>query len=277
LFNSIRRLFPKAIPVADDLAGGDSFPGAPSKMALGESWGRSGSGGNNAAFRHEPYLGLQPADFHRLDLESGLFDPSRVRRRPPDEERGPVSRQPSRRPGCRHTPRRQAAATCPTVARRLQSACGMDRCHDHRGHRPRAARADAGLAGRSQRPGLYRRHAQPACDAFRICERSISDSTHITSPYNDYDLVFENILCATRNETLELQVDAGGGPETTGYLSTALVTGAASGVSNATTFVMLSGNKRRAKFGCGIFRSDDHIQCAIGDRAQRYLSPEWRR
>lgn len=60
---------------------------------------------------------------------------------------------------------------------------------------------------------------------------TLSDTTSITSAYNEYILVFENIIPATANTDLLVQVHSGGAYKNTTYISDAFV--AFSGTSNS--------------------------------------------
>jgi hypothetical protein len=80
----------------------------------------------------------------------------------------------------------------------------------------------------------------------------------ITSTYNDYELVFENILPANNNTTCEIRVHSqsgGAGFKAATYLSTA-VFGSTSGVSasaaNFTTFIPCSQTTNVANSGAGV-------------------------
>jgi hypothetical protein len=70
---------------------------------------------------------------------------------------------------------------------------------------------------------------------------TLSDTTHITASYNEYLLVFENIVAGTSGgQELELQVHSNGSFQTTGYTSTTAITSSTQLINNATTFVQLS-------------------------------------
>lgn len=49
---------------------------------------------------------------------------------------------------------------------------------------------------------------------------SLSDTTHITGTYTSYKLIFQNIIPATNEKILELQIHSGGAFKATGYLWT---------------------------------------------------------
>lgn len=67
---------------------------------------------------------------------------------------------------------------------------------------------------------------------------TLSDTTHFTSTYNEYELVLENILPATSLSLCEIQVQSGGTFQTTGYLSNdARFSGGTVATTAETTFV----------------------------------------
>lgn len=70
---------------------------------------------------------------------------------------------------------------------------------------------------------------------------TLSDTTSFTSSYRNYELVFEQIVPATNNVTLELQVQSGGSFKSAGYACNTIVADSA-GVSTqaATTFIQMS-------------------------------------
>lgn len=67
---------------------------------------------------------------------------------------------------------------------------------------------------------------------------TVSDTTHITSTYKDYEVVFENLLPATNAVNCEIQIHGGGAFKTTGYLGTAVDNGTG---GNVTTYIPCSG------------------------------------
>jgi hypothetical protein len=66
---------------------------------------------------------------------------------------------------------------------------------------------------------------------------ALSDTRSLTSTYNEYEIVFENVLPVTNNTTLEIQVHSGGSFQTTGYLATNFNVGGSGGANNKTTFI----------------------------------------
>lgn len=48
----------------------------------------------------------------------------------------------------------------------------------------------------------------------------LRDTTHLTSTYNEYEIVFENVLAATNNVSCEIQLSVAGVFQTTSYLAT---------------------------------------------------------
>ena len=70
---------------------------------------------------------------------------------------------------------------------------------------------------------------------------TLSDTTHITSSYADYKLVFSNLVAATTGSSCELQVHSGGAFQATGYIENAFTQSANTvvGITNVTTFFPL--------------------------------------
>jgi hypothetical protein len=54
---------------------------------------------------------------------------------------------------------------------------------------------------------------------------TVSDTTSITSAFNEYEIVFESVIPVTANADCEIQVHSGGGFQSTGYFSTMVVFG----------------------------------------------------
>ena len=82
---------------------------------------------------------------------------------------------------------------------------------------------------------------------------TLSDTTHITSSYNDYMLVFTNILPVTNAVNCEIQVHSGGSFQTTTYLSNEIRgTGSAVASSTQSTFVGCSGTTGTGNTSGGI-------------------------
>jgi hypothetical protein len=69
---------------------------------------------------------------------------------------------------------------------------------------------------------------------------SLSDTTSLTSAFNDYEIVFENIIPGTTSQNLQLQVHASGAFQTTGYITQAQAnnSGAAS-FAQVTTYIFV--------------------------------------
>lgn len=65
---------------------------------------------------------------------------------------------------------------------------------------------------------------------------SLSDTTHFTG-YNEYQIVFENIVPVTTNVSCQLQVNTAGGLQSTGYVATASQGAAAYAGVQETTFI----------------------------------------
>jgi hypothetical protein len=79
-----------------------------------------------------------------------------------------------------------------------------------------------------------------------------SDTSSFTSSYNDYEIVFEDIVAATNAVTFELQVHQGGAFQSTSYLANSLTwpSNATGAVANsATTFIPLSFASRLSNSG----------------------------
>lgn len=69
---------------------------------------------------------------------------------------------------------------------------------------------------------------------------TLADTTSLTSSYTAYDIVFENLLPATVNTTLQLQVQSGGTFQTTGYTGVNFSVGSGTTIINPTTFIQIS-------------------------------------
>jgi len=70
---------------------------------------------------------------------------------------------------------------------------------------------------------------------------TVSDTTSLTTAFNDYDIVFENIIPGTATSTLELQVHASGSFQATSYVTqTQAVAAGAAAFAQPTTFIQLS-------------------------------------
>ena len=67
---------------------------------------------------------------------------------------------------------------------------------------------------------------------------TFSDTTHITSTYKDYEIVFENVPPATNAVNCEIQIHGGGAFKATGYLASAVDNGTG---GNVTTYIPCSG------------------------------------
>lgn len=69
---------------------------------------------------------------------------------------------------------------------------------------------------------------------------TLSDTTSITSTYNEYVLVFDNLLPTNNNTTCEIQVHSGGVFKSTTYLGTINWSGGIGGSENTTTYIPCS-------------------------------------
>jgi hypothetical protein len=71
---------------------------------------------------------------------------------------------------------------------------------------------------------------------------SLQDVTSLTSAFTAYELVFENIIPATNNTTLELQAHSGGTYQTSGYVASTFSNAGSTTVGNSvpTTFIQIS-------------------------------------
>jgi hypothetical protein len=68
---------------------------------------------------------------------------------------------------------------------------------------------------------------------------TLSDTTSLTSAYNEYELVFENIVPATVNTSLQFEVHSGGSFQATSYLTdTGWFASAISNASNTTALIL---------------------------------------
>lgn len=82
---------------------------------------------------------------------------------------------------------------------------------------------------------------------------SLSDTSSITASYNDYLIVFENVIPSANNASCQLQLHSGGAFQSTGYVSNLLVWGTvSSGVSSSTAQISCSGISATANTGSGI-------------------------
>lgn len=82
---------------------------------------------------------------------------------------------------------------------------------------------------------------------------SLSDTTHVTSSYNEYLIVIENLLPATTSTTCELQVHSSGSFQVTGYLSSMLfASGTSTGAQSATTFIQCGVASSGQNSGMGV-------------------------
>lgn len=82
---------------------------------------------------------------------------------------------------------------------------------------------------------------------------SLSDTTNVTSTYNDYLLVFENLLPTNNNSTCEIQVHSGGAFKNTTYLASVnFVSGGLGSGSNVTTYIPCSQATNVPNTGPGI-------------------------
>jgi hypothetical protein len=74
---------------------------------------------------------------------------------------------------------------------------------------------------------------------------TLSDTTSITSSFNEYEIVFENIVPATTGTTCELQIHEGGSFQSAGYkTNVAYFTGSGLVEGSSTTFMFCSGPSR---------------------------------
>jgi hypothetical protein len=74
---------------------------------------------------------------------------------------------------------------------------------------------------------------------------TLSDTTSLTGTYTQYAIEFENLVSATTQQILELQVHSGGAFKNTGYLSTCwynIASATTNCASASTTFVPVSNN-----------------------------------
>lgn len=82
---------------------------------------------------------------------------------------------------------------------------------------------------------------------------SLSDTTHVTSSYNEYLLVFENVQPATNNITCEIQLHIGGSFQATNYQNSTIGGNSSTPFSQAnTTYIGCSPNASTANSGMGI-------------------------
>lgn len=82
---------------------------------------------------------------------------------------------------------------------------------------------------------------------------SLSDTTHITSAYADYEIVFENLLPTNNNTTCEIQVHSGAAFQSTAYLASInFVSGGIGTGTNLTTYIPCSQATNLQNTGSGL-------------------------
>lgn len=69
---------------------------------------------------------------------------------------------------------------------------------------------------------------------------TLSDTTHISGAYNDYEIVCDNIVPATNNSTFELQVHTAGAFPVTGYMGNQWEFGSSAGGAQTSAFIQVS-------------------------------------
>ena len=70
---------------------------------------------------------------------------------------------------------------------------------------------------------------------------SIGDTTHLTSSYNEYEIVWKNITLSTTSLTFEFQIHSGGSYQTSSYITSGTFFSGASVVGdNPTTYIPLT-------------------------------------
>jgi hypothetical protein len=79
----------------------------------------------------------------------------------------------------------------------------------------------------------------------------LSDTTSITGSFTEYEIVFENILPATNNVSLEFQVHSGGAFQGASYLGTNVNAGSTVLATNSTGFILLSSPALLQNTGAG--------------------------
>jgi hypothetical protein len=82
---------------------------------------------------------------------------------------------------------------------------------------------------------------------------TLNDTTHITSSYNEYKMVMENLVCASNNQTMELQVHTNGAFPSSSYTGSNMTIGSgASVITNPTTFIQISEAAAVQNTGAGL-------------------------
>jgi hypothetical protein len=81
---------------------------------------------------------------------------------------------------------------------------------------------------------------------------TLADTTSFAGGCGIYEIDLLNLLPATVNTTLELQVQSGGVFQNTGYLGTTIVTVTTTAIVNTTTFVQLSQSATTQNTGSGV-------------------------
>lgn len=83
---------------------------------------------------------------------------------------------------------------------------------------------------------------------------TLSDTTHITSGYADYKLVFTNLIPATTGASCQLQVHSGGSFQSTNYVATGFVPNGTAivSLSTTTTYIPLCNNLSQSNSSPGL-------------------------
>jgi len=74
---------------------------------------------------------------------------------------------------------------------------------------------------------------------------SLSDTTNFIADYDEYEIVFENILAATNNVDFQMQVHSGGAFQTADYVAGAGILDSSYAFASSTTHIQLSGGGNR--------------------------------
>lgn len=87
---------------------------------------------------------------------------------------------------------------------------------------------------------------------------TLSDTTSLTATYNNYRIVFENILPVTNNVTVEFQIHSAGSFLATGYLGQCSIFRGATTYIQPTTFIALTNTSELTNTGQG-FSGEIHV------------------
>lgn len=104
------------------------------------------------------------------------------------------------------------------------------------------ARINGGTANQlAQGDGTFQTQGRKLLNTLTAsASASLSDTTSFTAAFSEYEIVFENMLPATNAVTLQLQVNTGGGVQSTVYVATSFNGDSAYGTVQFTTCIPCS-------------------------------------